>query len=192
MAAFLDKEPETRKEKAINIAKSIGFKIKNLDVNTSGKVWEISKDGKTLIQPLTSIKGLGEKAIEHIINNRPYNTIEEFIFNENIIYSKLNKKALDVLIRSQAMNELADDRFTGLKHFWTAVAVHRPRKEKELLENIDVFAEEGDFSEEEKIEYLVSLTGFFPISKVLNHKVRSLLEQEFLSLIHISEPTRPY
>ena len=188
MAAFLDKEPETRKEKATNLAKSFGFKIKNLDVNTSGKVWEISEDGKTLIQPLTSIKGLGEKAIEQIIDNRPYNSVEEFIFNENIVYSKLNKKALDVLIRSQAMNELADDRFTGLKHFWTAVAVHRPRKEKDFLENIAAFAQEGDFTEEEKIEYLVSLTGFFPISKVLNHKVRSLLEQEFVPPISEYDP----
>ena len=47
MAAFLDKEPETRKEKAINIAKKFGFDIAPLDVNKSGTVWEISDDGKT-------------------------------------------------------------------------------------------------------------------------------------------------
>jgi DNA polymerase III alpha subunit len=66
-AAFLDKEPESRKEKAINIAKSMGFKIQPLDINSSGTVWEISEDGKTLIQPLTSVKGLGDKAIEQIM-----------------------------------------------------------------------------------------------------------------------------
>ena len=54
MAAYLDKEPESKKEKAINIAKSFGFKIKEIDVNSSGRVWEISEDGKTLIQPLSS------------------------------------------------------------------------------------------------------------------------------------------
>ena len=43
-------EPETRKEKAINIAKSQGFDIEGLNINTSGKVWEISEDGYTLIQ----------------------------------------------------------------------------------------------------------------------------------------------
>ena len=47
MAAFLDKEPETSKEKAINIAKRFGFKIAPLDINKSGSVWEISEDGKT-------------------------------------------------------------------------------------------------------------------------------------------------
>ena len=96
MAAFLDKEPEKRKEKAINIAKKSGFRIEPLDVNTSGRVWEISEDGKTLIQPLTSIKGLGEAAIHQILENRPFSSVEEFLFNENIVYSKLNKKAIDV------------------------------------------------------------------------------------------------
>ena len=34
MAAFLDKEPESRKEKAINIAQKFGFDIAPLDINT--------------------------------------------------------------------------------------------------------------------------------------------------------------
>ena len=63
LASFLDKEPESRKEKAINVAKNYGFEIAPLDVNKSGTVWEISEDGQTLIQPLTSVKGLGEAAI---------------------------------------------------------------------------------------------------------------------------------
>ena len=91
MAAFLDKEPEGRKEKAIGIAKRYGFGIEPLNVNSSGKVWEISSDGKTLIQPLTSIKGLGDTAMQQIIDNRPFNKVEDFLFNENIVYSKLNK-----------------------------------------------------------------------------------------------------
>jgi len=176
-ASFLDKEPEGRKEKAINIAKSLGFFIEPLNINTSGNTWQISEDGKTLIQPLTSIKGLGEKAIEQITANRPFNTIEEFLFNEEIIYSKLNKKALDVLVRAQALNDLMDNRFTGLKHFWTAVAVDRARTEEKFKENIELYAPEGDFSDSEKIEYLASLTGAFPLSLVINEGIRSKLEE---------------
>ena len=127
LASFLDKEPESRKEKAINVAKNYGFEIAPLDINKSGTVWEISEDGRTLIQPLTSVKGLGEAAIAQVIANRPFANVEEFLFNENITYSKLNKKALDVLIRCQALNSLMDDRFTGLKHFWSCVAVDRPK-----------------------------------------------------------------
>tara|TARA_Y100000592_G_scaffold99069_1_gene173933 strand:- start:4250 stop:7681 length:3432 start_codon:yes stop_codon:yes gene_type:complete len=176
MAAFLDKEPDNRKEKAINIAKSYGFSIEPLNVNTSGVVWEISSDGKTLIQPLSSIKGLGDSAIKQIIENRPFDTIEEFIFNDNIVYSKLNKKSLDALCRSQALNCLMDERFTGLKHFWSSIAVDRPRKEKNLLENINNYRDEGDFTEEEKIQYLVDLIGVFPISLVMNENLQNKID----------------
>ena len=113
MAAFLDKEPETRKEKAINIAKKYGFKIAPLDINKSGTVWEISDDGKTLIQPLTSIKGLGMSAIDQILEHRPFKNAEDLLFREGVSYSKFNKKALDALTRGGAVDEIMDDRFTG-------------------------------------------------------------------------------
>ena len=180
MAAFLDKEPDSRKEKAINIAKSYGFNIEPLNINTSGEVWEIAKDKNTLIQPLSSVKGLGDKAIEQVISNRPFADIESFLFNERIVYSKLNKKAIDVLVRRQALNCLMDERFTGLKHFWSAVAHERPRKEKNLVENIELFHSEGDFSEEEKIQYLVDLTGVFPMSLVVDEKTRKRLEDLYV------------
>jgi DNA polymerase III alpha subunit len=166
LAAFLDKEPETKKSKAISIARSLGYNIRMADINTSGKVWEI--DGKTLVQPLSSLKGVGDAAIDQIIAHRPFNSVEELLFNENIVYSKLNKKALDVMIRGQAMNKLMDDRFTGLKHFWSAVAVDRPKTEKKLIENIELYKPEGDFSTEEKIEYISSLTGIYPLELVID------------------------
>ncbi len=188
LAAFLDKEPETRKERAIATAKSMGYTVQALNVNTSGTVWEINESGDTLIQPLTSIKGLGDKAIEQIIDNRPFNTVEEFLFHDNIVYSKLNKKAIHVLTLSQAMNDLVDDRFTGLKHFWSAVSEDRPRKEKNLIENIDKYAPEGDFSEEEKLEHLVNLTGVFPINAVVTPRVRQKLDELYVPPISEFDP----
>jgi hypothetical protein len=143
---------------AISTAKSMGYKVEPLNVNTSGTVWEISDTGDTLIQPLTSIKGLGDKAIEQIINHRPFKTVEEFLFNPDI-------------------NDLVDDRFTGLKHFFAAVCEDRPRKEKNLEENILKYSPEGDFSEEEKLEYLVSLTGVFPINAVVTPRVRENISE---------------
>jgi len=176
MAAFLDKEPETRKEKAINLAKKFKFKVRSVDINKSGIVWEIGKDNKTLIQPLTSLKGLGEKAVEQVISNRPFNSIEDLLFNELVVYSKLNKKALDVLCRSEGLNCLVDKRFTGLKHFWTAVVIDRPKNKKKLNENIELYKPEGEFSDEEKIENLVSLTGIFPIDLVMDNDILRRLE----------------
>jgi DNA polymerase III subunit alpha len=185
VAAFLGREPESRKERAINIAKSFGFKIEPMNVNISGTSWTVLGDGKTLVQPLTSIKGLGEKAVEQIVNHRPFKTIEEFLFHEEISYSKLNKKSIDVLVRSQALNCLMDDRFTGLRHFWSSVAVDRPRKLKNLEENIELYAPEGDFTEEEKIEFLTALTGVFPMSMVISDFLTEKFEE--LSCPPISE-----
>ena len=180
LAAFLDKEPDKRKERAINIAKSYGYKIEPLNVNTSGVRWEISEDGKTLIQPLSSIKGLGATAIHQIMSNRPFNNIEEFLFSEDIVYSKLNKKAINALCLSQALNCLMDDRFTGLKHFWTSIAIKRPRKEKNLIENIELYAPEGDLTEEEKLQHLVNLTGIFPVSMVVNERLQQLFDERMV------------
>ena len=167
----------------------MGYTVQPLNVNTSGTVWEINETGDTLIQPLTSIKGLGDKAIEQIIDHRPFNTIEEFLFHDKIVYSKLNKKSIHALTLSQAMNDLVDDRFTGLKHFWTAVAEDRPRKEKNLIENIEKYAPEGDFSEEEKLEYLVNLTGVFPINAVVTPRVRQKLDELYVPPISEFDPS---
>jgi len=175
MAAFLDKEPEDKKAGAINTAKSFGFKVVPPSINSSGRVWEIGEDSKTLIQPLAGIKGLGDSAVDQIMTNRPFKSVEDFLFNENIVYSKLNKKALDVLVRSQALTELMDERFTGLRHFWSSIAVDRPRKEKNLLENINLYAPEGDFTEEEKIEHFASLTGIFPIHEIMPQEIQDNL-----------------
>lgn len=174
IAAFLDKEPESRKERAINAAKKMGFEIKKIDINLSDRDWTI--DGGKLVQPFSSIKGLGDAAIDQILNNRPFNTIEEFLFNENVVYSKLNKKALDVLVRSQALNCLVDDRFSGLKHFWSATAVDRPKTKKKFHENIELYRPEGDFTVEEVIQYQVDLTGTFPFELVLDENVMEKLD----------------
>lgn len=184
LAAFLDKEPEDRKESAIALAKSYGYTIKKLDINSSGVRWEVdANDGKNLIQPLSSIKGLGEIAIEQIMKYRPFKTVEELLFHPEIVYSKLNKKALDSLIRSEAITSLVDKRFTGLKHFWSAVAVDRPKTLKKLEENIEKYKPEGDFTIEERIENMVSLSGIYPLSLVMEPQILKRLEDKFIPAI---------
>ena len=176
MAAFLDKEPESRKEKAINIAKKFGFKLEPVDINKSMIDWTIGNDDKILIQPLTSIKGLGEKAIEQIIEHRPFNNIEELLFNKEIVYSKLNKKAINVLIKAEALVSLMDDRFNNLKHFWIAVADNRPKTKKKLAELIEEHKDVEDFTRDEYIEAKVNITGVFPFKMIMSDDVIKRLE----------------
>jgi DNA polymerase-3 subunit alpha len=189
LAAFLDKEPEERKEAAISLAKNYHFNIKTLDINSSGRKWEVDADGKTLIQPLSSIKGLGDTAIDQIMTHRPFKTIDEILFHEQIVFSKFNKKALDALTRSGAMNSLIDNRFTGMKHFWSAAVVDRPKTQKKFLENIDKYKPEGDFTDEEKLEHMVSLTGVYPINMVMTPDIMRRLEEKYIPSIGDYDPT---
>jgi len=195
LAAFLDTEPDKKKEAAIAKAKAAGFNVEKININSSGRRWEISEDGTTLYQPLSSIKGLGDAAIDQIMRNRPFNTVEDLLFTPEVSYSKLNKKALDVLCRGQALNDLMDDRFTGMKHFWSAVCVDRPKIYKKiqksldrLNENIEKYAAEGDFSDMEKIEYLSDLTGVFPISLIVEDNLMNDLYEQGVPPISEFDP----
>ena len=84
------------------------------------------------------------------------------------------------MIRAQALNVLMDDRFENLKHFWASVAVERPKNPKKLGENIELFAKEPEFTQEEKIQYLVDLTGVFPMDLVISDKVRAKLDENYI------------
>ena len=179
LASYLDKDlskDKDRRQKGINIVKSHGFSIRKPDVNESGAFWEVSKsEENVLIQPLTNIDGVGDKAISEIITHRPFSTIEEFLFHEEMDYRRVNKKVLDSLVRSSALDCLVDDRFTGMKHFWSVVAVDRVKSNTKFDENIELYAVEGDFTEEEKIKHEVNLTGLFPIEKVVSEALLEAL-----------------
>ena len=91
-------------------------------------------------------------------------------------YSKLNKKALDVLCRAGAMDDLVDERFSGDKHFWSAVCVDRPKSKKKFDENVDKYRPERSFTEEERIGFIADLTGIFPISMVMSEHIQLKIE----------------
>jgi len=187
LAAFLDKEPEDRKEKAINIAKSFGYGVLPCSVNHSDMNWSI-KDDKTLVQPLSSIKGLGEKAIEQILENRPFESIEDLLYHDNISYSKLNKKAIDVLIRCNALEELQDSRFMNMKHLWTCAVEEKPKTRDKFQEAIDLYNNVEDFSKEEKIEFMVNLAGVFPFSVIMSKKIVQKLDENEIPPISEFDP----
>ncbi|NDB84026.1 MAG: hypothetical protein EB127_15110, partial [Alphaproteobacteria bacterium] len=183
IASYLDDEKDDGKSKAISIVKSLGYHVQPPSVNVSADKWEVSNDGQTFFQPLSSIKGLGEKAIEQIINNRPFQTIDEMLFHENIAYSKLNKKGFDALARSGALDELMDNRFTGRKHFWMSFCGERPKTKKKFDEYINQYKEAGDFTKEETMENYTTLLGFFPVDMVMSSQLYKRLNDNNINPI---------
>ena len=177
-AAFLDKEPESRKENAISLAKKHGFDIRTVDINKSGEQWEA--EGNVLIQPLNSIKGLGDKAIAQIMTHRPFKTVEDLLFNEGITYAKLNKKALSSLSLSGALDSLRDKRFKNSKHFWAACVEDRPKSKKKFYENIEAYADLEEFTKQEKASHICNLTGLFPFDLILEEGVIDRLKANMI------------
>ena len=176
IASFLDHEPDKRKEAGITIARSFGYEVKGLDINTSGKRWEVVDD--KLVSPLTTIKGLGEAAIDEILLKRPFHSPEELLFDKGVIARKVNKKSLDALCRAGAMEDLIDERFFGDKHFWSAVVVDKPKNKKKLNANIEKYRDEKSFSKAERITNLSTLTGIYPINMVVPVKAYSFFEMQ--------------
>ncbi len=69
-----------------------------------------------------------------------------------------------------------DERFSGTKHFWMAVAGDRPKNKKKFLENIELYRPEGDFSSDEQVDHLSELIGIFPFHLVVDETISNELE----------------
>ena len=186
ISSFLDHEPDKRKEAAINIARSFGYEVAPLDINTSGTAWEV-RDGK-LIPPLTTIKGLGEAAIVEVMHKRPFSSVEDLLFDKGVVARKVNKKSLDAMCRAGAMESLMDDRFFGDKHFWDAVVVDKPKNKKKLDENIEKYKGEGSFSKGARITHLQALTGIYPINMVVPVKAYKFFEMQGINPLSEYDP----
>jgi DNA polymerase-3 subunit alpha len=98
--------PETR-AKAFGEVKALGYQIVPIDINLAELGWTVLP-GKKLMPSMKSCKGVGDSAVEEIMQNRPYRTIEELLWDDDFQWkhSKFNKKALDALIKIGAFNSM--------------------------------------------------------------------------------------
>jgi len=98
--------------KYIDEAKELGIEVLPPDVNKSNAEFTPVKD--KILFGLSAIKGVGTKAIESIVENRPFKDIEDFILKVDT--SKVNKKVLEQLIKSGAMDSFGYSRKTLLQN----------------------------------------------------------------------------
>lgn len=92
-------------------ARSMGLIIMEPDVNKSGLKYNVSKfmDVKTgkekdgIRMPLTIVKGVGEKAVESIVQNQPFNNLKEFL--EKVDLRRVNVRVFKALVESDCMKE---------------------------------------------------------------------------------------
>ena len=113
MSANLTSEMSTldRVVTLINECKKLKIEVRSPDVNVSYKQFS-PIDKSTISYGLNAIKNVGEKALENIIENReeegPFKSI--FDFCSRIDQQKVNKRVLESLIKSGAMDSLYGSR----------------------------------------------------------------------------------
>ena len=62
--------------------KQLGYKISPPDINYSTNEWSWSDRLVAFVPPLSSLKGVGESAVEEVMQNRPYRSIDDLLFDE--------------------------------------------------------------------------------------------------------------
>jgi DNA polymerase-3 subunit alpha len=109
LCAYLESMSGTddKRAKAFSEVKALGYKIVNVDINYATKGWTIL-DGKRFMPSFLSCKGIGEAAIDEIMENRPYKSIEEMLWypTGQWRHSKFNKRALEGLIAIKGFDSL--------------------------------------------------------------------------------------
>jgi DNA polymerase-3 subunit alpha len=93
---------------AISAAKSYGYKVSKIDINSSSYDWSVSDDGKSFFPSFRTAKGIGDAAIEEILAKRPYTSIESAFWDAdgNWRHSKFNKRVWDALIKLEAFDSM--------------------------------------------------------------------------------------
>lgn len=176
LCGFMNAQGEDKKEKGIAIVRSLGYDVLPIDIEKSGIRWEPDTEGKSLVQPLYTLKGMGQKAMEKIVEHRPYNNIEEMLFGDK----KIGKKELDVLIRIGALEHLRDESvFRTRKAMWWVCAENKPTTKKKFNQSLLELSSwnDGEFTIEEDIEAQVAITGVFPFDLLVSQEIKATLEK---------------
>ncbi|MCK4950272.1 MAG: DNA polymerase III subunit alpha, partial [Gammaproteobacteria bacterium] len=124
MAAVLSSDMDNT-DKVVTLiyeCRSMDLKIEPPCVNESEYMFTVSEDD-AVIYGLGAIKGVGEAAIENIYNERKANGdfSDLFDFCRRIDMRKVNKRVLEALIRSGAMDDLGENRATLMAQLPDAV-----------------------------------------------------------------------
>jgi len=92
-------------------AKSMGLTICAPDINRGGLKFSVAEDG-AIVYGLGAVKGVGEKALEDILTDREENGEFQDLLSlcRRIDSQKVNRKTLEALIRSGALDTLGVDR----------------------------------------------------------------------------------
>ena len=158
-----------------NDAKKYKVKIATCDINKSLQHY-VATDETHIVTGLGAVKGLGDSALDKIIENQPYSSLQDFIV-KNV--SKVNKNHVHALAKAGAFDELGVSRKYIFEHFMSirdawqkylrkadiSMFIGGDRK-KPLLDQLEVGftypnseSDQVEWSLQEKLEYEKEVLG---------------------------------
>ena len=154
LCSYLESMSNTpdQRAKAFGEAKALGYQIVPIDVNHAAIGWTVLP-GKRLMPSMTSCKGVGVSAVEEVMAMRPFQSIEQMLWNDDGSWrpSKFNRKAMEALIKVGAFASLdcvgPDKVFKSYRHMhqvlmgsYTEVV---KRRRKGVEEQVEVTRDHG-------------------------------------------------
>ncbi len=182
MAAVLSSDMDNT-DKVVNLVDEchrMKLAISPPSVNHSEYKFSVGIDGK-IIYGLGAIKGLGEGPVESIVtgrrNSAPYKNLLDFC--RRVDTKKLNKRSMEALIKSGALDELGLDRSTLFENLSVALRAAQQMEERANSGMLDLLSELEPVEEME-----------IPLSKATPwpEKQRLAYEKETLGLFISGHP----
>jgi len=183
--------------KALSEVKKMGYTTTKIDINKAGKNWTPVSE-KVLMPSFFSCKGIGEAAIEEILANRPYQSIDDLFWNEDgkWKHSKLNKKTLESLLKIRALDSLDwQSYFESYKQFYDCVSENwsmlrkstkkNPFQGRDNLSELTLSYPNDDWNIKDNMEFEESLLGTINVANVIPSKLSDRFEE--LSILPMEE-----
>jgi DNA polymerase III alpha subunit len=122
-------------KKAITEIKAYGYRFQEADINYSGDVWNYSEELEAFVPPLSSIKGVGDTAMQEIMHNRPYKSLDDLLYDPDgeWRHSKVNKTALRALCMIEALGSLQELKDGTIRNHRQLLAILSDDKNYETL-----------------------------------------------------------
>ena len=163
--------------------RSMGLTILPPDINRSTRYFDVV-DGE-IVFGLMGIKGMGEAAADAIIRERekngPYKDFMDML--DRVPSSDINKKVLEVLIKTGAFDKLGTNRATLLANMEEAVAYNEARQANSKFGQISLFEDSG---EKEFVDF-----EFHPMEEMPNQDLLTM-EKECIGCYVSGHPLDSY
>ena len=180
--------------KAVSEVKGLGFKIVPIDINYAEKTWTSVGD-KKLMPSFLSCKGIGSAAVDEILANRPYSSIENLLWDEDGTWkhSKFNKRALESLVKIRGLKsvDLVGEGKTFnsyrqmLEIMESGYGDFRKRTKKEPKRGLNNFytslgeaVDIPEWSQKELMEFESNLLGSVNVEALLSESLMKKLERK--------------